>query len=101
MEGAHVYTSVIANDFKPGTAQTVIQRIEDGIVPELKGQPGFQHYRAIQSGADAFVTIIDYDTEAHAEASFRHMAAVMRQQLDDLLEGMQRYAGPVLHSEAP
>lgn len=95
-----MYTSIVAYDFKPGAAPTVVQRVLDVILPELKLQPGFHHYRAIRSGADAFVTIIDYDTQEHAEASFRHMNTVTREQLQDLLEGMQRYAGPVEHDEA-
>ena len=90
-----MYGSTVIWTFKSGTQATVSRAISEIFAPALQQELGFRHYYRVRTGEDSCVTFIVYDTKEHAEAAFASMAALVREHVGGLIEGMQRSAGEI------
>jgi quinol monooxygenase YgiN len=68
------YVRIAIDDFQPGAADEVLNRVNEGLVPILKRQPGFLAYDVVRTGDDSAIFINTWETRTQAEAAVQSAA---------------------------
>jgi hypothetical protein len=64
----------------PISVGEVIQQIDEGFIPTIKGAPGFLAYYALDTGSGGLVTIGVFEERAGAHESIKMAADFIREQ---------------------
>jgi quinol monooxygenase YgiN len=91
---------------RPGTADAVIERARNELVPKVQGSPGFRRYTTLRSGPDSIVSITGWDSKEQAEQAIQGMTTWVREALGPSLASVQNHLGETafldeVSSEAP
>ena len=86
-------------DVQSAEGQAIIQKVRDEAVPMLRRLPGFVRFQGAIAGPRATTTVMEWDSEAHAQAGLqpfcvRLQSSGIRQQL----ESLDAYLGEVIVS---
>jgi heme-degrading monooxygenase HmoA len=82
-----MYTAIRRLKIQPGIFDEVIQRDEHGLVPLLRGAPGFVEFDLVQVGEDMAVSITIFETQEQAEEANRRVADWVKQNIVPLVAG--------------
>jgi heme-degrading monooxygenase HmoA len=82
------YVRISIYRFKPGAADEAIRKTVTGLLPILKGQPGFVSYGVVKTGDDAAIALNIWDTRAQAEAAVQTLGTWVKDNLADLVESV-------------
>ena len=80
-----MYTAIRQGKVKPGSAEELTQRINEGAVPIISSMPGFKAYYVVYADDDTVTTISVFEDQAAAEECNRRIMDWIRQNLGPLL----------------
>lgn len=94
-----MYLSTVVWRFKPGSSERVVSVIRDQVVPAARQVAGLRHLYTAALEADAYVSVLIYDSQAHAEQGFATLVPVVRASLGDDMASMERQSGEAIVEE--
>jgi hypothetical protein len=80
-----VHAAIRIYRVEPGSADEVMQSVNEGFLPIIKDAPGFQAYYALDAGLDRIATVSVFEDQAGAEESIRLASDWVRQNIASLL----------------
>lgn len=80
---------------KPGGADEVIRRAEQGMLPIFQQQPGFVAYQVIKTGDDGVVSISTWESHEQAEQAVQQAGAWVKEHMAELTTSVDNYVGDV------
>jgi heme-degrading monooxygenase HmoA len=82
-----------------GSVDEVQQKVQDGMVPILRDQPGFVSYDVVDAGPDALISISRWETHDQAEQAVQTIADwVADSGVDELVERRANHVGEIIVS---
>jgi heme-degrading monooxygenase HmoA len=82
---------------KPGTADAVIERAREELLPQIQKEAGFRRYTTLRTGADNIVSISGWDTKEQAAAAVQSMTSWVREVLGPSIVSIQNHIGELAH----
>lgn len=82
-----MYAVVRRYKVKPGMAEEIARRAQEGFVPLVSKIPGFVAYYGIVAENNEIATVSIFQDQAGEEESTRHAADWVRQNVAELVEG--------------
>jgi len=89
------YVRVALDRFQPGAGDQVLAKVQHGLLPVLRQQPGFVAYEVIRTGADSAIFIHTSETQQQAEASLQSVTAWVQENLAGLIAAVENHVGEV------
>jgi quinol monooxygenase YgiN len=90
------YTRVALDRFQPGAGDQVLARVQHGLLPLLRQQPGFVAYEVVRTGEDSAIFIHTSETQQQAEASVQTATAWVRENLAGLIAAVETHVGELV-----
>jgi len=82
-----------------GALDELRQKVQEGMVPILRDQPGFISYDVVDGGGDMVISVSRWETHDQAEAAVQTIADWVRDSgVGGLVERTQNYVGEVIVS---
>jgi heme-degrading monooxygenase HmoA len=78
---------------QPGTADAVIERARNELLPQVQQSPGFRRYTTLRTGPDSLVSITGWDSKEQAEQAIQSMTGWVREVLGPSLVSVQNHLG--------
>jgi len=76
-----MYAAIRRYNIAPGSAATIVQRANEGLLPTLSHTPGFVAYYLIDPGDGTIVSVSVFEDRAGADTSTRVATEWVRQHL--------------------
>ena len=76
-----MYATIRKYSVKPGTAQEVKRRVDEGFIPIINSTDGFVGYHLMEVGDDKLATISIFQSQAGADESNRRAADWVKQNI--------------------
>jgi hypothetical protein len=94
-----MFVSTIIWRFKPGTSNRVEGLNRERMVPTARGVAGLRDLYAVPLEGDTWLSMLVYDTSAHAEQGLATLVPVAREAFGESLLGTARRAGEAAIAE--
>jgi quinol monooxygenase YgiN len=78
------------------SASEVVKRAEQGMVPNLRRQPGFLAYDLIETGTNSLISISRWQSQEQAEEATKSAASWVKENLGFMLILVENHAGEVV-----
>ena len=83
-----MYAAIRRYKIKPGSANEITQRGQEGFVPLISGMPGFVAYYGVFTENNEIVTVSIFEDQAGEEESTRQAAEWVKQNIAEFIEGL-------------
>jgi heme-degrading monooxygenase HmoA len=90
-----MHARVAYYQFKPGAAQEVARRAEEGMLPIFQRHAGFRGYSVILTGGDTAYSISVWENEQQAAEAVKAAGDWVKQNVADMLESVKNDVGEV------
>lgn len=80
-----MYAAIRRYNIAPGSADTIIERVNERFLPSLRRQPGFVSYYLVNPDDGTIVAVAVFEDRAGAEASTRLATEWVRRELPHLI----------------
>lgn len=80
------------------SADEIVRRAEDGMLPIFQQQPGFVAYEIVETGTDSLVWISTWQSQEQADEAMKSAAAWTKDNLGFTLTLVDNFVGEVLLS---
>jgi len=99
-KGTSMFTTIRKYTVRPGSAEELARRVQEGFVPLVRQMPGFNSYYLLDGGPDVLITISIFDSAYEAFASNEKAANWVRNNVLEFTKGMPEVmVGNVLIAE--
>ena len=82
-----MYAAIRRGKVKPGSAEELARRVQEGALPIVSSISGFQAYYVVYGDEDMVVTVSVFADKAAAEESNRQIMGWIKENLGPLLAG--------------
>src|SRR3954452_4272366 len=93
-----MHARLVMYKFKPGSADAVYKKAEAGLGPILRKLPGFISYEVFKIGADAGVSVSNWQSEAQASDSVEAASEWVKGTIADDVVSAETHVGTLLFS---
>lgn len=80
-----MYAAIRRYNIAPGSADTIVDRVNESFLPSLQRQPGFVSYYLVNPGDGTIVAVSVFEDRNGAEASTRMATEWVRRELPHLI----------------
>ena len=88
---AHVRVAVYR--IKAGSADEIVRRARDGMLPIFRQQPGFVAYEGVVTGDEEVVSISTWESAEQAQAAVKMAAGWVGENLADMIVSVDNHVG--------
>ena len=87
------YARIAVYQVKPGTADEIARRAQDGMLPIFRSQPGFVAYGGVTTDMDTVISLSFWQTQQQAEAAVQVAASWIKDNLAEMVVAVQNHVG--------
>lgn len=85
------FSRVAVYQIKPGTADDIVQKAQDDLMPILKQLPGYIAYQVQKQSEEKVISISAWQSKDYAEAANNRIRSWVEQNIADAVLSVQTY----------
>ncbi len=87
------HARVAVYQVKPGTADEIARRAQEGMLPVFRSQPGFVAYGGVTTDTETVISLSFWQTQEQADAAVQVAASWIKDNLAEMVVSVQNHVG--------